>query len=72
MSQKRKIKRNIEKKPKKNAKTKTKQALQELASMPEKCSSCGAVFVQKNDFYLDNWIIKVTDEGITMLCDSCK
>ena len=72
MSAKRQIRRRAEKKALKSAKKQTKQALQELASMPDKCSSCSASFDPKNDYYLDNWIIKVTDEGIKMLCDSCK
>ena len=72
MSSKRKIRRTAEKKAIKNAKKQTKQALQELATMPDKCSVCSASFDPRNDFYLDNWMIKVTDEGIRMLCNVCK
>ena len=72
MSSKRQIRRRAEKKAIKSAKKQTKQALQELAAMPDKCSVCSASFDPKNDFYLDNWMIKVTDEGIRMLCDVCK
>ena len=72
MSSKRQIRRRAEKKAVKKAKKETKGALDQLASMPDKCSSCGAAFDVKNDFYLDNWMIRVTEDGIRMLCDTCK
>lgn len=72
MSQKRRIQRKLAQRAKKAGKVKTKKALQELAAMPDKCSSCSAPFEIKNDFHLDNWLIKVTDAGIEMLCHTCK
>jgi hypothetical protein len=72
MSHKRQIRRRAEQKAAKKAKKETKEAVAQLATMPDKCSSCNAVFDIKNDFYLDNWMISVTNSGIRMLCDVCK
>ena len=72
MSQKRKIRRKAEQKAIKKAKKQTKKAINQLASMPNKCSACSALFDVKNDFHLDNWTITVTDLGIRMLCNTCQ
>ncbi len=72
MSQNRKIKRRAEQKARKKAKKQTKKAINQLASMPNKCSACSAPFDVKNDFHLDNWTITVTDAGIRMLCNTCQ
>lgn len=71
MSLKRTIKRKQELAAKKEAKKKTQSALNELASMPDKCSTCADAFDIKNDFHLDNWTINISDAGIQMLCDKC-
>ena len=72
MSYKRQLKRKAAQKAQKQAKAKTKQALNELAAMPDSCVVCEKKFNIKDDFYLDNWIVKVTDAGIKMYCDVCK
>lgn len=71
MSLKRNIKRKKELAVKKEAKKKTQSALNELASMPDKCSMCADVFDVKNDFHLDNWTINISDVGMQMFCDKC-
>lgn len=71
VSLKRTIRRKKETAVKKEAKKKTQKALNELASMPDKCSVCAVMFDIKNDHHLDNWIINISDEGIQMLCDNC-
>ena len=72
MTSKRHIKRRADKKALKEAKKKTNQAMKELASVPDKCSKCSVSFDPKNDFHLDSWMIRVTEEGVRMLCDICK
>jgi len=71
VSLKRTIRRKKETAAKKEAKKKTQKALNELASMPDKCSTCAEMFDIKNDFHLDNWTINISDAGIQMLCDKC-
>jgi len=72
MTSKRSIKRRADHKALKEVKKKTKQAMAELATVPDKCSTCAAGFDPKNDLYLDSWVIRVTDAGVQMLCDTCK
>jgi hypothetical protein len=71
VSLKRTIRRKKETAIKKEAKKKTQKALNELASMPDKCSMCAEMFDIKNDHHLDNWTINISDAGIQMLCDNC-
>jgi hypothetical protein len=72
MTSKRQIRRNSEKREKKKAKKQIQSALSELATVPDRCSSCSESFDPKNNFHLDNWIITVNDEGIHMICNICK
>lgn len=72
MSYKRQLKRKAAQKAQKQAKVKAKRALNELAAMPDSCAVCEKKFDIKDDFCLDNWIVKVTDAGIKMYCDACR
>lgn len=72
MSVKRKIRRNLEKKSKKKAEKQIKQTISQISSSPRACISCAAPFDVKNNFHLDNWMIRVTSKGPEMFCDSCK
>jgi|TARA_R110000824_G_scaffold169788_3_gene346965 hypothetical protein len=72
MTSKRQIRRNSEKREKKKVKKQMKSALNELATVPDKCSLCSESLDPKNNFHLDNWIITVGDEGVQMICNVCK
>tara|TARA_R100000008_G_scaffold86865_2_gene82166 strand:+ start:4773 stop:5000 length:228 start_codon:yes stop_codon:yes gene_type:complete len=72
MSIKRKIRRNLEKKEKKKAKKKIEHTISKIKSSPGKCSVCNALFDVKNNFHLDNWMIKASEQGVEMFCDACK
>lgn len=55
----------------KGAQKKMQGALNELAGLPKKCSTCSVKFDPKDDHCLDNWMIRQTPEGVSMFCDVC-
>lgn len=71
MSQARMIRRKKQAQNKKKFAKKMQGALNELADMPKKCSTCSAKFNPKDDHCLDNWMIRQTIEGVSMFCDTC-
>jgi len=72
MGVKRQIRRNAERKAKKRCKKQIEHAIEDMNKTPHGCTKCQAQFDPKNNFHLDNWMIRVIDAGVEMYCNKCK
>jgi len=64
----RKIKRDKQKKARKQARKETQQAFNAMASLPTECSDCGAKFDLVRS--ADDWIVE-SGSSLRLMCPTC-
>lgn len=69
------VKRQIERKQKAKKNKESKKALKKIEETigraPDSCSECQKEFNPKLDAHLDSWMVRVSDTGVLMFCDTC-